>query len=262
MQRNDIVNTIKSLKGETGHKKVLEVYNSQDVLPRDYKMQSSDAWCAATVSAVFLMNGYDGFSECSCLMMIQKAKQLGIWEENDAYVPSPGDVIMYDWQDQGTGDGVGVADHVGIVIDVEGNNITVREGNYSHTIKNRTIKVNGRYIRGYILPPYDEIPSVVDIPPKKEESDSEELPYKVGQIYTIKVNTSLNVRNAPGKENQLVGYNNLTADGRKHATKSGALLSGTKVTCEEVMRLGYDNVWIKIPSGWICAIEGNRIYVI
>ena len=37
---------------------------------------------------------------------------------------------------------------------VSGNTITVIEGNYSDSVKRRTIKVNGRYIRGYGVPKY------------------------------------------------------------------------------------------------------------
>ena len=32
---------------------------------------------------------------------------MGCWQENDAYVPSPGDAILYDWQDNGIGDNTG-----------------------------------------------------------------------------------------------------------------------------------------------------------
>ena len=40
--------------------------------------------------------------------------------ENDAYVPSPGDYIFYDWQDSGVGDNKGSSDHVGVGEKVEG----------------------------------------------------------------------------------------------------------------------------------------------
>lgn len=156
MKRSDIVKTIKGLQGEEGHKKVLDVYNGQCPLPRGYKLQEKDPWCAATVTAVFLMNGYDAFAECSCHVMIQKAKKLGIWVEEDGYIPSPGDVIMYDWQDTGKGDNVGVADHTGIVIAVSKSKITIREGNKNKSIGNRDVLVNGINIRGYITPVFDD----------------------------------------------------------------------------------------------------------
>ncbi len=73
--------------------------------------------------------------------------------ENDAYKPNPGDIIYYDWEDNGSSDNTGVPDHVGIVCSVSADNtIAVIEGNYSDTVKYRYIKVNARNIRGYGLP--------------------------------------------------------------------------------------------------------------
>ena len=155
MKRADIVSTINGLKGETGHQKILDIYNAQKPLPRGYKVKPTDAWCATTVSAVFIMNGYNKISECSCPQMIEKAKKLGIWVEDDAFTPQIGDIIMYDWQDTGKGDDTGVADHVGIVISVTKSKIVVREGNKNKSIGNRDVTVNGIYIRGYITPPYE-----------------------------------------------------------------------------------------------------------
>ena len=88
--------------------------------------------------------------------MITLLKKLGIWEENDAYVPQAGDIIFYDWQDSGAGDNVGSSDHVGLVEKVENGIITVIEGNKSNGVNKRTIPVNGRCIRGYGVPNYDK----------------------------------------------------------------------------------------------------------
>ena len=271
MKRKNIVNTINKLSGEEGHQTVLKVYNQQEKLPRGYKLQKSDPWCAATVTAVFLMNDYDGFAECSCPVMIQKAKELGIWQENDAYKPKVGDVLMYDWQDSGKGDNVGVADHVGIVVKVNGDTLTVREGNKNGTVGNRTVKVNGKNIRGYITPHFEDdsatIPSEstnntpsTEKPSNEADSASKQGKYIIGRTYTINVRTSLNVRRGPGTNYSLVGYNNLTSDAKRHATSTGALMNGTRVTCKEVKVIGND-VWMRIPSGWICAIAGNNVYV-
>jgi hypothetical protein len=272
MKRSDIVATINNLKGEEGHQKVLEVYNSQKPLPRGYKVKNTDAWCATTVSAVFLMNGYSDISECSCPKMIEKAQKLGIWVEDDAYVPKAGDVIMYDWQDSGKGDDKGTADHVGVVIKVDKNKIMVREGNKNNTIGNRDITVDGIHIRGYIVPPYEaqkasepkKTEKVTDKPSaEKKPADSAQKSsygYVIGKTYTVNVKTSLNVRKGAGKSFKTVGYANLTPDGKKHSTSSGALLPGTKVTCLEIKKADSE-IWIKIPSGWICAVSGNKIFV-
>lgn len=70
---------------------------------------------------------------------------MGCWQENDAYVPSPGDAILYDWQDNGFGDNSGNPDHVGTVIEVhkESGYMVIEEGNYSNAVKKRTLSING-----------------------------------------------------------------------------------------------------------------------
>lgn len=156
MKRSGIVNTIKELSGDWGHQEVVRIYNSQNPLPRGYKLQQKDPWCAATVTAVFLQNGCNLFAECSCPAMIQKAKEAGIWQEADTHQAQPGDVIMYDWQDSGLGDDSGTADHTGIVIEVDHDWMTVREGNKAGTLGNRKVQVNSRYIRGFICPEFEE----------------------------------------------------------------------------------------------------------
>lgn len=272
MIRSKIVSTINNLKGEAGHKKVLEVYNAQKPLPRGYKLQAEDPWCASTVSAVFLMNGCSDFSECSCPVMVKKAKDLGIWVENDAYVPKVGDIVQYDWQDNGKGDNVGEPDHVGIIIKVDGDKFTVREGNKGGTIGNRTLEVNGKYIRGFIIPHFeddsDEKEEEATNSPSEEEKAEEtaenevKSPYIVGKTYTVSVRTALNVRKGAGKGYGLVGYAGLTDDGKKHAYPNGALKNGTRVTVEEVKVISPTDIWVKIPSGWICAVDGNKKFVI
>ena len=87
--------------------------------------------------------------------MIQGFKNIGCWVENDAYTPQAGDVIFYDWQDSGAGDNVGSSDHVGIVESCDGATITVIEGNISNSVGRRTLRVNGRYIRGFGVPKYN-----------------------------------------------------------------------------------------------------------
>lgn len=143
-------------EGTSAHKAIIDAYNRITPLPRGYKMGYSDAWCAATVSAAGYLAGYGDIlpAECSCNRMIALYKELGRWQESDSYVPAPGDLIMYDWDDSGAGDNTGEVEHVGMVEKVEYGQITVIEGNASDMVKRRTLAVNGRYIRGYCLPDY------------------------------------------------------------------------------------------------------------
>lgn len=147
------------------HKKIIDVYNSQKSLPRSYPVKYTDQWCATFVSAVAVKLGYTSImpTECGCNQMIDLYKKLGCWVEDDSKTPAPGWILFYNWDDSGKGDTTGDAEHVGIVEKVSGNTITVIEGNYSQSVKRRTLAVDGRYIRGYGVPKYDK-----EVPPKTE----------------------------------------------------------------------------------------------
>ena len=156
-------NVVSIMKGWLGcseangkYKKIVDIYNNHKPLARGYKVQYTDEWCATAVSAAFIKAGLTdiGFTECSCNRMIDLYKEKGRWEERDSYVPKIGDIIMYDWQDNGIGDNAGSADHVGFVAAINGTSITIIEGNKNETVSYRSINVNGKYIRGYCLPDY------------------------------------------------------------------------------------------------------------
>jgi hypothetical protein len=139
------------------HKQIIDIYNSQKPLPVGYKVKYTDAWCATFVSAVAVKLGYTDIipTECSCPRMITLLKNKGIWVEDESVTPKKGWLLFYDWSDNGVGDNRGEADHIGIVEQVEGNTVTIIEGNYSYSVKRRTLLVNGRYIRGYGAPKFD-----------------------------------------------------------------------------------------------------------
>lgn len=140
------------------HKQIIDVYNAHAPLARSYKVKYTDAWCATFVSAVSIKLGYTDImpTECSCNKMIELYKKLGTWVEDENRTPNIGDILFYDWEDNGVGDNKGSSDHVGIVESVSGGKITVIEGNCSDSVKRRTLHVNGRYIRGYGIPMYDK----------------------------------------------------------------------------------------------------------
>nr|DAT74192.1 MAG TPA: hypothetical protein [Caudoviricetes sp.] len=144
-------------ESDGSHKEIIDVYNSHKPLARGYAVTYTDAWCATFVSAVSIKCGLTNIipTECGCGQMIALFQKLGEWIESDAFVPSPGDVIFYDWQDSGNGDNTGWPDHVGIVEAVSGNTITVIEGNKSDAVGRRTLQVGGKYIRGYGVPKYN-----------------------------------------------------------------------------------------------------------
>ena len=163
--RERVVNVMRDWVGATmgsaKHYDILNTYNSHKPLARGYAIKPTDAYCAATVSAAWIKAGVVGIcvTEVSAPKIVELAKAKGIWVENDAYRPQPGDAIAYDWDDSGYGDNTGYADHVGIVEAVSGNTITVIEGNMGSAgvVGRRSVAVNGRYIRGYITPKYKSL---------------------------------------------------------------------------------------------------------
>lgn len=153
-------------EADGSHKKIIDTYNSQDKLPRGYKLKYTDYWCAGTVSALAIAcNATDIIPvEVSCTKLIELAKAMGIWVEDESVTPQTGWLCVYDWQDNGKGDNKGNPDHIGIVEVVGGGEFTVIEGNADTNrdgkdgVERRTLKVNGKYIRGFIAPKYDAEP--------------------------------------------------------------------------------------------------------
>ena len=144
-------------ESDGSHKKIIDTYNSHKPLAVGYKLKYTDAWCSGFASACAIACGATDIipTEVGCQRHIALFQKKGIWVEDDSYVPQPGDYLFYDWQDNGVGDNKGSSDHVGIVEKVENGVITIIEGNYSNAVKRRTLKVNGKYIRGYGVPKYD-----------------------------------------------------------------------------------------------------------
>lgn len=141
-------------------KVIIDIYNSKEPFPRGTKMLYSWEWCAATWSAIAKKLGYTEIMpvEISCYYIIEEAKKMGCWQENDAYVPNIGDACLYDWEDSGVGDNMGGADHIGTVtyVNRSAGYFVVTEGNNSGSVKKRTVSINGRYIRGFITPHYTD----------------------------------------------------------------------------------------------------------
>lgn len=173
--RQKLVETAKSYIGckesDGSHRKIIDIYNAHKPLAVGYEVKYTDAWCSTFVSAMSILCGLTDIlpTECGCGRHIELFKNLGEWVEEDGYVPSPGDVIFYSWNDSGSGDCTSGASHVGIVISCDGKTITVIEGNISDSVGYRSIAVNGRYIRGFGVPKYDKLAQEEKISMTKEE---------------------------------------------------------------------------------------------
>lgn len=153
--------------GSARHKQIIDTYNAHTPRARGVKMSYTMPWCATFVSYIAIVCGYTKIIplECSCGYMVELAKKMGIWQEKDSYVPKPGDIIMYDWDDddKNKGDCVGWPDHTGFAETVGKNSFTTIEGNSGNgagIVKRQTVIVNQAKIRGFICPKY-----TADAPP-------------------------------------------------------------------------------------------------
>lgn len=157
----DIINAwVGATKGSAKHLEILAIYNGHKPLARGYKVKTTDAYCATTVSAAYIKAGIAEFTgtECGVEKYTVVAKGKGIWVENDAHTPKIGDACVYDWDDTGKGDCTGSGDHIGIVTQLGGGTFIVTEGNMTGgKVGKRTMAINGKYIRGFICPDFAAI---------------------------------------------------------------------------------------------------------
>lgn len=98
--------------------------------------------------------------------------------------------------------------------------------------------------------------------PNKVDLGNIEAKYSIGKVYTTQV--VLKVRTGAGTNNAVVAYEKLTQNGKENAYNNGinkgCLKNGTRVTVLETKKVGND-VWLRIPSGWIAGYYDSKTYV-
>ena len=111
-----------------------------------YGFSSRVSWCACFVSWCADQSGYltsgvlPKFSLCSDgVKWFQDKGQF----KDGSYVPAPGDIIFFDWGEDGT------IDHVGIVESVSKGNVNTIEGNSGDKVKRHSYPIGGSGIYGY-----------------------------------------------------------------------------------------------------------------
>lgn len=138
------------------HQPIIDLYNAHLPLAQGYAVTYTDNWCATFASAVAIQCGLTDIipTECGCQRQIGLFQDLGRWEEQDDYIPLPGDYIFYAWDESPFGDNTGWADHVGIVVGTSGPFIRVIEGNKDDSVAYRVVLAGDPRIRGFGLPDY------------------------------------------------------------------------------------------------------------
>ena len=108
-------------------------------------------WCACFVSWCADQSGYiqsgviPKFSLCSDGVKWFESK--GRFRDG-SYTPVAGDIIFFDWGDNGT------IDHVGIVESVSGGTVNTIEGNSGDKVARRSYRIGSSNIYGYGVPAY------------------------------------------------------------------------------------------------------------
>ena len=144
---------------DNSHREIIDIYNRHEPLAQNYKVKYSDEWCATFGSTVAIQCGLTDIipTECGCQRQIALFKQQNAWQEDDAYIPLPGDYIFYALKNRDTGDCTAWSDHVGIVIGTWNHYIKVIEGNFNSAVAYRIIPVDDQSIRGFATPDYNHL---------------------------------------------------------------------------------------------------------
>lgn len=222
-----------------------------------YGLAAGTSWCVAEVSFTFNKTGnrtrWYGGKPVFYVPWAQEwmAKH---WEtvydyrgEGKLANVRKGDVIIFMWT-------TGSRDHIGISRATgKDSELYSVEGNTSGGIVAKKTRAK-KYIFSVYRPPYDGSSKPKPVPSKPKTPT-----FTTGKTYTVQVN-NLNVRTGPGTNYSIKAKKSLTKDGQKHANSKGQLNKGTRVTVLETKKNGSD-VWIRIPSGWICGYYNNKYYV-
>ena len=130
--------------------RIIDYYNQHciDLVKKErrYKVQYSDNWCATFTSVIAHKCGLtkEQFPyECGVMEQVKLAKANNSFT-TDVKEVKAGDLIIYDWNTDKW------SDHVGFVINTNGDNIHVIEGNIKNTVGYRTIPKTSKSIQGFI----------------------------------------------------------------------------------------------------------------
>lgn len=178
---------------------------------------------------------------------------------NDGYergkTPKLGAVVC--WAKGKVGNSKDGAGHVAIVEKIykDGSFLVSQSGYGSKRFWTSKIPKSG-YLKGYTFLGFIYNPAVSS----NTSTNTSTATFKTGKTYTLKAN--LKVRTGAGTKYRQKKRSELTASGKKNAQSGtyAVLKKGTRVTVLKVKTSG-KNVWIQIPSGWICCKQGSDIYV-
>lgn len=101
-------------------------------------------WCAMYVSFCLHYAGVNTIPmNAHCPSWIYELQELGLYRNEEDYIPIPGDIVFFDWGDDGG------ADHVGLVAEVNGENLKTIEGNSLNSVRYVDYLLSDTRILGY-----------------------------------------------------------------------------------------------------------------
>ena len=127
-------------------------------------------WCAMFVS--FCLH-YAGISDkeypydCGTTTWVRNLEDRGLFSAASEYSPMPGDLVFFDWEQDG------LTDHVGLVygVDAKDNYLLTIEGNHTRTVQTFEYALTDPQIMGYGILKYVEMPEEEE----PEEAETSEL---------------------------------------------------------------------------------------
>ena len=151
--RDEVKKGVKEDAGEDKDKKGNIVRYRKAVSQAGENPSAAEAWCADFASYVTKKGGAavgkGGKGSDYVPELRSWAKGAGRWEERNGYKPKPGDLVIFDWNKDGTGD------HVAVVEKVNGTKITTIGGNESDSLRRATRTSTSSEIMGYVKPAKD-----------------------------------------------------------------------------------------------------------
>ena len=144
----------------SGDDKYIRWYNSV----AHTSFNTNTPWCGIFVSWVLRMaevpeDACPNFASCG--VIIEWAKKNNIWKPaGSGYLPSPADLIIFDWKNDGK------QDHVGFVEDHDEVELTTIEGNTSDRVGRQRYPLIDLEIMGYVALKLDKAPAKKPAPKK------------------------------------------------------------------------------------------------
>lgn len=138
-------------EADGSHKGIIDLYNTLSPLPRGYRLRYDDPWCTAFIAAIGAVCGLSHvlLPECSAEKMLELYRQRGLLYSLSQLDPVPGDLIFFDWENDGQ------ADHVALVYSAKNGRIVLVEGNAGDAVVLRALSPDSRkHIRAWARPQY------------------------------------------------------------------------------------------------------------